>query len=49
MRSSTEESEATVPDETSSLLSSPANAERLLAAIERARRGDFEQHDLVDS
>ena len=34
--------------ETAHLLRSPANAERLLAAIERVRRGEFEQHDLVD-
>jgi antitoxin YefM len=31
------------------LLRNPANAERLLAAIERARRGEFEQHDLLDA
>ena len=34
--------------ETAHLLRNPANAERLLASIERARRGEFEQHDLVD-
>ncbi len=34
--------------ETAYLLRNPANAERLLAAIERARRGEFEQHDLLD-
>jgi hypothetical protein len=35
--------------ETAYLLRNPANAERLLAAIERARRGEFEQHDLSDA
>lgn len=35
--------------ETAYLLRNPANAERLLAAIERARRGEFEQHDLLDA
>lgn len=35
--------------ETAYLLRNPANAERLLSAIERARRGDFEQHDLLDA
>lgn len=34
--------------ETAYLLRNPANAERLLASIERARRGEFEQHDLLD-
>ena len=34
--------------ETAYLLRNPANAERLLEAVERARRGEFEQHDLVD-
>ena len=34
--------------ETVYLLRNPANAERLLDAIERARRGEFEQHDLLD-
>lgn len=34
--------------ETAYLLRSPANAERLLSALERARRGEFESHDLVD-
>ncbi len=34
--------------ETAYLLRNPANAERLLAAVERARRGEFEQHDLLD-
>lgn len=33
--------------ETAHLLRNPANAERLLESIERARRGEFEQHDLV--
>jgi hypothetical protein len=31
------------------LLRNPANADRLLAAIERARRGEFEQHGLLDA
>lgn len=35
--------------ETAYLLRNPANAERLLAAIERARRGEFEQRDLLDA
>jgi antitoxin YefM len=35
--------------ETAHLLRNPANAERLLAAIERARRGEFEHHDLLDA
>ena len=35
--------------ETAYLLRNPANAERLLRAIERARRGEFEQHDLLDA
>ena len=35
--------------ETAYLLRNPANAERLLTAIERARRGEFEQHDLLDA
>lgn len=34
--------------ETAYLLRNPANADRLLEAIERARRGEFEQHDLLD-
>ena len=34
--------------ETAYLLRNPASAERLLEAVERARRGEFEQHDLVD-
>lgn len=34
--------------ETAYLLRYPANAERLLAAIERARRGEFEQRTLTD-
>jgi antitoxin YefM len=34
--------------ETAHLLRNPANAERLLEAIERARRGEFQQHDLLD-
>lgn len=35
--------------ETAHLLRNPANAERLLASIDRARRGEFEQHDLLES
>ncbi len=35
--------------ETAYLLRTPANAERLLEAIERVRRGEFEQHDLLDA
>jgi antitoxin YefM len=35
--------------ETAYLLRNPASAERLLAAIERARRGESEQHDLLDA
>lgn len=35
--------------ETAYLLRNPANAERLLEAIERARRGEYEQHDLHDA
>lgn len=35
--------------ETAYLLRNPANAERLLAAIERARCSEFEQHDLLDA
>ena len=33
--------------ETADLLRNPATAERLLTAIERVRRGEFEQHDLT--
>ena len=35
--------------ETAYLLRTAANAERLLKAIERVRRGEFEQHDLLDA
>jgi antitoxin YefM len=35
--------------ETAYLLRNPANAERLLEAIERARGGEFESHDLLDA
>ena len=35
--------------ETAYLLRSPAYAERLLEAIERARRGKYERHDLLDA
>ena len=35
--------------ETAYLLRNPANAERLFSALERARRGEFEQHDLLDA
>ena len=34
--------------ETAYLLRNSANAERLLEAIARARRGEFERHDLID-
>ncbi|RKR73375.1 type II toxin-antitoxin system Phd/YefM family antitoxin [Frondihabitans australicus] len=34
--------------ETAYLLKSPANAERLLESIVRARRGEFERHDLIE-
>jgi antitoxin YefM len=35
--------------ETAYLLRNPANAERLVASIERARRGEFNEHDLLDA
>ncbi len=35
--------------ETAYLLRNAANAERLLKSIERARRGEFEKHDLSDA
>ncbi len=35
--------------ETAYLHRTPANAERLLQAVERARRGEFERHDLLDA
>jgi len=35
--------------ETAYLLRNPANAERLLEAIERARRGEFEKDDLSEA
>lgn len=35
--------------ETAYLMRSPANARRLLDAMERLEAGDGEQHDLVDS
>lgn len=35
--------------ETACLLRNPANAERLLASLDRARRGQFEQHALLDA
>ena len=35
--------------ETAYLLRNPANTERLLAAIERTRRGEFEQHELLEA
>lgn len=35
--------------ESAYLLRTPANAEPLLEAIERARRGEFEEHDLLDA
>lgn len=36
-------------DETTYLLRKTVGVERLLASIERARRGEFEQHDLAAS
>lgn len=35
--------------ETAYLLRNAANAERLLESIGRARRGEFQQHDLADA
>ena len=35
--------------ETAYLLRNPANAERLLTAIDRAKSGEFEQHDLLEA
>jgi antitoxin YefM len=35
--------------ETAYLLRNAANAERLLESIERARRGEFEKHGLLDA
>jgi len=35
--------------ETAYLLRNPENAERLRVAMERVRRGEFEQHDLLDA
>lgn len=35
--------------ETAYLLRNPRGADRLLSAIERARRGETEQHDLTDA
>lgn len=35
--------------ETAYLLRHPANADRLLASLDRARHGDVEQHDLADA
>ena len=35
--------------ETSYLLRSPENARRLLSALERARSGGAEEHELIDS
>ncbi len=35
--------------ETAYLLRNPANAERLLASMERARRGEFEKRELLES
>ncbi|MFD1469686.1 hypothetical protein ACFQ48_15775 [Hymenobacter caeli] len=37
---------APAPDETDYLLSSPANAARLYAALERDKRGEREAHEL---
>jgi antitoxin YefM len=35
-------------DETSYLLRNPAGARRLLAALDRARRGELEEHELSE-
>jgi len=35
--------------ETAYVLRNPSGAERLLDAIERARRGEFQQHDLLEA
>ena len=35
--------------ETAYLLRSSANAKRLIESVERARRGEFERHDLLDA
>lgn len=35
--------------ETAHLLRNPANAERLLEAIDRARRGETEHHELLEA
>lgn len=35
--------------ETTFLLRNPANADRLLASMERARRGEFEKRELLES
>ena len=35
-------------DTTEQLLSNPVNRERLLAAVERARQGKYEIHDLIE-
>lgn len=35
--------------ETAYLLRNPGGAARLLESLERARRGDFEHHDLLDA
>ena len=35
--------------ETAYLLRNPANAGRLLTAIDRAKSGEFEQHDLLEA
>ena len=40
---------ATPQDETEYLLSTKANRERLLGAIERLERGEGQQHDLMDA
>ena len=40
---------AAVQDETAYLLSSPANAERLYAALDRDRRGQRQAHELPDT
>ena len=47
-RPKTRRSAASSPDTTEQLLSNPVNRERLLAAVERARQGKYEIHDLIE-
>ncbi len=48
MRSQTDKADEIGLTETAYLLSNPADAERLLASIERARRGEFHKRELID-